>query len=56
LATGGDRGKLERLCRYVARPAIVLERVSRDGDALVVYALKHPFRDGTTHVLSSPWN
>ena len=47
----GDRQKLERLCRYVARPAIACERLSRDGDGLVVYELKHPFRDGTTHVL-----
>ena len=47
-------GKLERLCRYVARPAIALERLSRDGDGLVVYELKHPFRDGTTHVLFEP--
>jgi hypothetical protein len=45
---------LERLCRYVARPAIALERLSRDGDGLVVYELKHPFRDGTTHVLFEP--
>ena len=44
----GERRKLERLCRYVARPAIALERLSRDGDGLVVYELKHPFRDGTT--------
>jgi hypothetical protein len=26
----------------VARPTIALERLSRDGDALVVYELKHP--------------
>ena len=45
---------MERLCRDVARPAIALERLSRDGDGLVVYALKHPFRDGTTHVLFEP--
>jgi hypothetical protein len=50
----GDRRKLERLCRYVARPAIALERLSRDGDGLVVYELKRPFRDGTTHVLFEP--
>jgi hypothetical protein len=50
----GERRKLERLCRYVARPAIALERVSRDGDGLVVYELKPPFRDGTTHVLFEP--
>lgn len=51
---GDERRKLERLCRYVARPAIALERLSRDGDGLVVYELKHPFRDGTTHVLFEP--
>jgi hypothetical protein len=27
---------------------------SRDGDGLVVYELKHPFRDGTMHVLFEP--
>jgi hypothetical protein len=49
-----ERRKLERLCRYVARPAIALERLGRDGDGLVVYELKHAFRDGTTHVLFEP--
>ena len=44
----GERKKLERLCRYVARPALALERLSRDGDGLVVHELKRPFRDGTT--------
>jgi len=38
----------------VARPAIALERLTRDGDGLVVYELKHAFRDGTTHVLFEP--
>jgi hypothetical protein len=38
----------------VARPAIALERLSRDGDGLVVYALKHPFCDDTTHDLFEP--
>ena len=33
---------------------IALERLSVDGDGLVVYQLKHPFRDGTTHVLFEP--
>lgn len=49
-----QRGKLERICRYVSRPPIALERLSIDGDGLVVYELKHPFRDGTTHVLFEP--
>ena len=48
-----DRRKLERLCRDVARPAIAVGRLSRDGDGLVVYELKHPFRDGTTHTSCS---
>ena len=49
-----ERRKRERPCRYVARPAIARERLSRDGDGLLVYELKHPFRDGTTHVLFEP--
>ncbi len=40
-----ERDKLECLCRYVSRGTIALERLSIDGDGLVVYALKHPFRD-----------
>ena len=28
--------------------------MSVDGDGLVVHTLKHPFRDGTTHVLFEP--
>ena len=27
----GERKKLERLCRYVARPPLALERLDRDG-------------------------
>ncbi len=49
-----ERGKLERVCRYMARPPIAEQRLSVDGDGLVVYELKHPFSDGTTHVLFEP--
>ncbi len=49
-----ERSKLERLCRYMARPPIAEERLSVDGDGLVVYQLKHAFSDGTTHVLFEP--
>ena len=35
-----ERDKLEHLCRYVSRGPIALERLSIDGDGLVVYALK----------------
>ncbi len=49
-----QRDKLERLCRYASRGPIALERLSIDGDGLVVHELKNPFRDGTTHVLFEP--
>jgi len=49
-----QRDKLERLCRYVTRPAICLERLTLRADGQVQYQLKHPFRDRTTHILFSP--
>ena len=49
-----ERAKLERVCRYMARPPIAEERLSLDGDGLVVLELKRAFRDGTTHVLFEP--
>jgi hypothetical protein len=48
----GERKKLERLCRYVARPPLAHPRLGRDG--LVVHRLKRPFRDGTTEFLFEP--
>jgi hypothetical protein len=39
---------LERLCRYITRPAIATKRLSVDGRGRVVYQYKHPFRDGST--------
>ncbi len=50
----GERKKLERLCRYVARPPLALERLGRDGDGLVVHRLKRPYHDGTTEFLFEP--
>ena len=49
-----QRDRLERLCRYITRPALCLERLSINAAGQVVYALKNPFRDGTTHVLFTP--
>ena len=49
-----QRDRLERLCRYITRPALCLERLSTNTAGQVVYALKNPFRDGTTHILFSP--
>ena len=49
-----DRRRLERLCRYVARPALAAERLSRRADGRLLYRLKHRWRDGTTHLLFEP--
>jgi len=49
-----ERAKLERVCRYMARGPIAQERLSVDGDGLVVLELKRAFSDGTTHVLFEP--
>ena len=49
-----ERSKLERICRYMGRPPIAEQRLSVDGDGLVVLELKRAFRDGTTHVLFEP--
>ncbi len=48
------RLRLEKLCRYVARPPIAQERLSLIPDGRVLYRLKRPYRDGSTHVLFEP--
>jgi hypothetical protein len=48
---GADQRKqLERLCRYISRPALANERLERDGEGRVVLQLKSAWRDGTTHI------
>ena len=49
-----QRKELERLCRYITRPAIANERLERDGEGQVVLQLKSAWRDGTTHISMSP--
>jgi hypothetical protein len=49
-----DRRRLERLCRYVARPPVATERLSRLADGRLLYRLKHRWRDGTSHVVFEP--
>ena len=44
----------ERLCRYVARPAVAEKRLTVSAQGKVVYLLKTPYRDGTTHVVFEP--
>jgi hypothetical protein len=45
-----DRKRLERLARYISRAPVATERLSRLPDGRVAYQLRHPWRDGTTHV------
>jgi hypothetical protein len=46
--------KVERLCRYIARPAIAEKRLYVTSTGKVRYELKTPFRNGTTHVIFEP--
>jgi hypothetical protein len=49
-----DRLRLERLCRYAARPPVATERLFRLDDGRLLYRLKRRWRDGTTHVVFEP--
>ena len=46
--------KLERLCRYIARPAVSDKRLSLLSNGHVRYEPKAPYRDDTTHVIFEP--
>ncbi len=46
-----ERKKLERICRYISRPALSEARLELTGQGMVRYALKTAYRDGTTHVV-----
>ena len=49
-----DRDALERLCRYMARPAVAAGRVSVLPDGTVAYRVKSPRSAGATHRLMTP--
>jgi hypothetical protein len=49
-----DRQALEQLCSYIARPALANERVQTNAAGQIVLKLKTPWRDGTTHLVTSP--
>jgi hypothetical protein len=49
-----ERAKLERLCRYITRPAVSIKRLSMTRNGRVRYELKTPWRNGTTHILFEP--
>jgi hypothetical protein len=49
-----ERKRLERLCRYITRPALSDERIRVNAAGQVQLELKTPWRDGTTHLVLSP--
>ncbi len=49
-----ERKKLERICRYISRPAVSEKRLSLTRQGKVRYQFKTPYRDGTTHVIFEP--
>ena len=50
----GKRGQLEKLSRYLLRPAICMERLKLREDGLYQYDFKQPWSDGTTGVVLEP--
>ena len=51
---GHQKDKRERLCRYIARPAVAVPHLSLSSTGKVLYTLKTPYRDGTTQVAFEP--
>jgi hypothetical protein len=49
-----ERDKLEKICRYIARPAVAEERLSTDDFGNVIYRFKKPWGDGTTALKLTP--
>jgi hypothetical protein len=50
----GHTDRLERLCRYALRPTVAQDRLRLTAEGQVVLQLRHPWSDGTTHLLFDP--
>ena len=53
-AKSHQRDKVERLCRYIARPVVSTHRMELLADDRIRYELKTPYQNGTTHVVFEP--
>ena len=49
-----ERNQLEHLARYISRPPIATGRLALIDGGNSRYALKSPYRDGTTHLIFEP--
>ena len=45
-----ERDSLERICRYIARPAVAEHRLSLSDSGEVIYKFKKPWDDGTSAI------
>jgi hypothetical protein len=50
----GQTSRLERLCRYIARPPFASERLSIASDGSIVYRFRKPWRNGKLAVVMDP--
>ena len=48
-ARSDERKKLERLCRYISRPAVSERRLSSTSGGNIRYQLKTPYRESLPH-------
>jgi hypothetical protein len=51
---GRDRHQLERLCRYITRPALAQDRLELGSDGRYQVTLKSPWKNGTRALLFEP--
>jgi hypothetical protein len=54
MAEAHQRDKLERLCRYISRPAVLQKCLALTANGQVRCELKTSYRNGTTHVIFEP--
>ncbi len=50
----GSRARLERLCRYITRPAFAQDRLTVARDGSIVYRFRNPWRNGKLAVVMDP--
>ena len=49
-----DKPRMERMCRYLARPPIAQHRLTRRWDDTIQYTMKKSWRDGTRAIVLQP--
>jgi hypothetical protein len=54
MVDGRDRPRLQRLCRYITRPPLAQDRLTRRTDGLLQLELKRAWKDGTQALVFEP--